>query len=665
MKIYTLALLILSLQAQAEIDLSFRLADYIQKFKATPQVGFVSETKFTAQSLLLINLPQAKSAVPDKKILISPKIIQLAQLNRIAIEPAKVIFATNKIPTIPPVIPLAKIAEPKIKNSEPKLMELINIQNDEYKMIQAQIYFEMLKKYDVALSLFTELIEVARFKQQALMQYAESANFLGLYSEYRQKMLQAVDETKDKSIKNQALESITRNIKNLETTDMERIEPLVQSSNININNNSHYLYKQAKYYLKHGDFSSAEIALDNISTKSDVYLDSILLSSSLNYRKGDVKAAISKLEKVVPTIENLKKSKIRNILILTLARLYFQKAKYKESYAHYLKIDKSSSFWLQAMVEQAWAQILVGDHIGAAGNMFSLHTEYFKKSFVPESYIVRSVGYLNLCQYGDALHVLTDLHGRFEQTHEKLLKYQKENKESVAYYDLVKSWFKNATQNDLGNIPKAFVAELASNPAFTSIQKQINNYEEENTKFNKMIAEYTAREQQVKQKIQVLKNEVPTLKNQHASNDLLMQNEINTLALDLELQAINRGKEGVKKMRDRAQVRLESEKIVLRKQAALVIKNKFDESVTALTKLLEQEEILAYEIYSGAGEHIRYQMAGGKANERTPATLTPEEKTSYKWKFRGEVWEDEIGHYRSSLKNVCANENIAQTKGDQ
>jgi hypothetical protein len=58
-------------------------------------------------------------------------------------------------------------------------------------------------------------------------------------------------------------------------------------------------------------------------------------------------------------------------------------------------------------------------------------------------------------------------------------------------------------------------------------------------------------------------------------------------------------------------------------------------------------------------------MAGGKIDDRNPTALTPEEKNSYKWKFRGEVWEDEIGHYRSSLKNVCASDELAQTKGDQ
>ena len=65
------------------------------------------------------------------------------------------------------------------------------------------------------------------------------------------------------------------------------------------------------------------------------------------------------------------------------------------------------------MVEQAWTQVLAGDHEGAAGNMFSLHTDFFKKAYAPDTYIVRTVGYLNLCQYGDSLQTIKNQNNKF------------------------------------------------------------------------------------------------------------------------------------------------------------------------------------------------------------------------------------------------------------
>jgi hypothetical protein len=46
-------------------------------------------------------------------------------------------------------------------------------------------------------------------------------------------------------------------------------------------------------------------------------------------------------------------------------------------------------------------------------------------------------------------------------------------------------------------------------------------------------------------------------------------------------------------------------------------------------------------------------MAGGDVNNKERPELKVEDGKSLNWDFRGEIWEDELGHYRSSLKNVC------------
>jgi hypothetical protein len=49
-------------------------------------------------------------------------------------------------------------------------------------------------------------------------------------------------------------------------------------------------------------------------------------------------------------------------------------------------------------------------------------------------------------------------------------------------------------------------------------------------------------------------------------------------------------------------------------------------------------------------------MAGGEINEKERPELKVEPGKALNWDFKGEIWEDELGHYRSSLKNVCAPE---------
>jgi len=52
-------------------------------------------------------------------------------------------------------------------------------------------------------------------------------------------------------------------------------------------------------------------------------------------------------------------------------------------------------------------QLASDDFAGAIGNMYSLHSPYFKAVYQPESFVVRTIGYLNICQYGDAYKSLT------------------------------------------------------------------------------------------------------------------------------------------------------------------------------------------------------------------------------------------------------------------
>ena len=112
----------------------------------------------------------------------------------------------------------------------------------------------------------------------------------------------------------------------------------------------------------------------------------------------------------------------------------------------------------------------------------------------------------------------------------------------------------------------------------------------------------------------------------------------------------------IKTLRELGISRLEKEKEELRLQASKALQIRFKELVADLDHVLEQNEVLQYELFSGAGEHIRYQMAGGEVSEKERPELKVEKEKSLTWKFKGEIWEDEVGHYRSSLKNVCPQE---------
>lgn len=636
----------------------------VVKIKDIPKLDIGDEKQIEASDIQLNLPPTREIKAQPVQAKMSPPMVTIPVVMLSPVQPLKKIVADNgQADKVPVVVALEYVPEPVTSTPETDLKNLVEIKPDEYKMLQALIFLEYQKKYDLAMNLFVELMDVKEYRSEALFHYAETAYGLDLFSEFRNKMIQVTQETKDLALKKKAVEILAKNVSALENSDMGLIDPLVEAFDLDVTMNEKYLLKKAKYYSEKGDLGQLESALTFIPTTSPLYPEASLLKAVFNYRQGQLDTAIADLEAAWPLMENNKKDQVRNLSALTLARLYFQKGDYKTSYNNYLKIDKSSPAWLQAMVEQAWTQILAGDNEGAAGNMFSLHTDFFRKAYAPDTYIVRTVGYLNLCQFGDGVSVLNDLKKRYTTTQEKLEAFKKNNEDPMRYYDLVKTWLRNTKMEEIDGVPRAFIVELARHPNFTSIQNQMNKYEDENSRFNKITIDLIRKEREARLKMLQSKNEFAVMKREKASPDKLRKKEQEFLAVGIEHMIIGRARDGIKKMRTAAIERLDKEKDVLRVKVAKNLKSRYTDFVATLAHLVDQKEVLSYEIYSGAGEHIRFQMAGGDVQERQTASLAPDEKESYKWKFKGEVWEDEIGHYRSSLKNVCPSDDLANNQG--
>jgi len=513
------------------------------------------------------------------------------------------------------------------------------------------------------MGLFAELMDDPKHRIEALYNYAMTAKGMGLNSEFRQYMIQVSQESKDKNWQQKATEALVKYITVLETSDIALIDPLVAKYDLDVTKNDEYQITRAKHYSAQGQLGLMEDALIYISETSPRYPDALLLTALFNYRQGKVDDATIHLEKLMKSTENQKTSQLRSVAALTLARIQFQKGDYKDAFQSYLKVDKSNPLWLQAMVESAWTQVLGEDYEGAAGNMFSLHTDFFKNAFSPESYVVRTVGYLNLCQYGDGVQVLNEMSKKYAPWKKKLEDYSKANAEVTNYYDTVKSWIKNSEMKEVNGLPRSFIVELARHPAFMSVQKQINTYEDEIVRFNRVALtlvkqerELIAKQNEANKQLAEAKKEIKGESPSEAAIANVQDAEKKLMSYRIQYHIAKKARVSIKNLRSVGLARIEKEKTVLRGQASQALKGRFSDMLASLNRVLDQNEVLQYELYSGAGEHIRYQMAGGEVNVKDRPELKVQKDKSLNWKFKGEIWEDEVGHYRSSLKNVCPQE---------
>ena len=495
---------------------TYSLTEKGGKVKSIPKLDIGEEAKISASDLAPITMAEARDAklTPIKKNM-SPEIVQIPALKNLpTFAKAKNVTTPENISKIPEVKSLTAIPEIKTTESDPKIEKIPDMTPGDHKLLQALIYLEIHKNYALAMGLLADLLTEPGHRIDSMYHYGLTAKGLGLNTEFRESMLKVAHEAKSKEWKTMATKQLVENIGLLEVSDVKNIDPLVQQTELETSDQAQYQLYRAKYFLNEGQLTQVDESLALIPEKSEYHVDALLVSGIFNYRRGKLDDALNDLTDVMKISD--KKWPLRSVAAITLARMYFQKSMFKDAFQAYLQVDKSDALWLQAMVEQAWTQILSEDYEGAAGNMFSLHTDFFKNAFSPESYVVRTVGYLNLCQYGDGMHVLEEMKRRYSPWKAKMEDYKSSHKQGLAYYDTVKNWIKNSDLKEVDGLPRSFIVELARHPGFLKLQGQINNMEDEIARFNKVTLELVRMDKEYSQKAnEIIKESKTTEEREH------------------------------------------------------------------------------------------------------------------------------------------------------
>lgn len=579
--------------------------------------------------------------------------------------PNKVILPVDANSKAPAFTKFTPIVVGTMIDPQPKTEKVEDIPAPEMKLLQALIFLEAKKDYPMALALFAELLGEESIRSEVTYHLGITAKALGLYSEYKFRLLNLV-RGNDSIWKNKAVQSLAENAAEGDKELVGILDPYIEKLALEIKNADQYNLNRAKFYLDKSNLTKAFAGVDEILLDSPLYIDAMFLKSLILYKGNQMQESILAQQTVLKALEE-KKDKSRedfqSIVALTLARLYFQTGSYKEAFDTYLKVSKTTPEWLQAMTEQAWSQILSEDYEGAAGNMFSLHSDFFKKAFNPESYVVRTVGYLNLCQYGDGAKVVYDFKKKYTPVLKQLQEYGDSHKESLDYYDTIKTWAKNPDLQTVNGLPREFIFALTQHPSFSQEQKMINSVEDQVGRMNKITINLIKSEKKAlsaqndaRKKLIEIKKDYESTSSAESKSQLkekYMAEERRMMNAKIEHYIAKKARNSIKDLRKDGLVRLDQEKKNFLDLAGKAIKNRYSTMVSKLNESLDQSEVLQYELYSGAGDHIRYQMAGGDINEKERKELKVEDGKSLNWEFKGELWADELGHYRSSLKNVC------------
>ncbi|MEK7356295.1 MAG: hypothetical protein AAB250_07585, partial [Bdellovibrionota bacterium] len=218
------------------------------------------------------------------------------------------------------------------------------------------------------------------------------------------------------------------------------------------------------------------------------YLQSRFIEALSLYQNGQKDKALQLQEKLINDLSvDSTKMEFQALVALNTARMYFQEMKFKDAHKAFLRVYKDHPLWLQSLTELGWSQLQSGDYEGAIGNMYSIQSPFFQNVYKPESFVIRTVGYLNLCQFGDAYKTLSILEKDYRPILQKVERY---SSTKPSHYQTVRNFIQSTKgTKEVDGLPVPVVREMARHRDFTNLQKALNRQIDERQLYAKFDGE--------------------------------------------------------------------------------------------------------------------------------------------------------------------------------
>ena len=570
--------------------------------------------------------------------------------------------------------PVTREAVDKIVLNEKEIAEFAelpvkHLSQEEQDMLTALIVNRSGKNCHLVIGLLDNLSRQKEFIEEASFHLGVCAQKLQLYSQAVDRLTKVI-RAEEPTMASEAIAVLVMDLpREYEVRVTRVLEGLKNKSLIPETSWDDVNYVMAKGYYDQKKYQKAEEHAQAVSSKSKRYVNARYLLGISQYAGNKMKKSIATLLELRQWMEIKSKGdkNVASLMAINIARIYFNIGDFKMSLAEYKKIGKDHPVWVQGLIEQGWAQVLLDDNSGAIGNMHSLHSPYFKAVYKPESYVVRSIGYLNICQYADAYKSLARMEQEYIPWLQRVDGYVKTHSSPADYYNTVKNYLRSPSGENVDNLPYQVIREMGRSRDFLNFQTSINDKVDEGERYPEIPGRIQREINNVKVKMNRSKNRLAQADanlNKAKSDSSLIKhvnewkaqkrNERDIIVgYQFLLKMLGKSKSRFVQFSAASNKRLGDEKYALRQGGAKALQARLKEMRKEMSQYIANNELLRYEVFSGAGENIRYQVAGGATAtpNRIPASVKPQKILN--WEFDGEYWEDEIGNYRSRAKDNC------------
>lgn len=646
--------------------------------KAIPRLDVGEEPTLTRADFLIKDYVLPVTSVTEVKRLASPDMMKSGELKEVtglniaAVEQPKDmdknVFGIDQIVTRETI---AK-AQPKIKDLQTiSEKEVRSLDEDDLLMLAALILYKKGDRCHALIGLLDRQSKIERMADEANFYLGTCAHQLKMYTLSMQRLGDLI-EKENPDYTGEAVRVLSQDLpSHYENEFAKIILNLKDKKLIPTKVQDRVQYLTAKGAFKSGKYDDAVNTAEKIPESSSYYAEAQYIIGVSQHTEGKIGKAIVVLNRLNEWMSKNREDKnLRSLIALNLARMLMTIGKFKESLNHYAAIEKDHPFWVQGLIEQGWAQMAIEDFSGAIGNMYSIHSPYFKAVYKPESFVVRTIGYLNICQYADAYRTLSWLEHEYRPWLDRITTFTSQKKNGSEYYETVKNYLRNRNEQSADGLPYQVVREMVRQKGFLNLQTALNDKSDEGGRYegldriiNNEKARLKAREQKSVARFKELKAKIKQAETEKGlqinveqwKQQMRFEREL-VIALRYQHKVFDMSKEAYQPLRTKTLAQLEKVKQDLRGKVGGLLVAQLKAMKSDLQTVLENNEFLRYEVFSGSGENIRYRVAGGKTGDanRVPADVKPTKMLN--WAFEGEYWEDEIGNYRSSLQNNCPNQ---------
>jgi tetratricopeptide (TPR) repeat protein len=365
-------------------------------------------------------------------------------------------------------------------------------------------------------------------------------------------------------------------------------------------------YVLGEFFHEGQDWGKSVSFLDAVSPRAADFGKAQYLKGVLEVQNELYKSAVESFQRaIIATEDNGSAPEVRDLSFLALARIAYKIGDYDAAIYYFRKIPRGSYKQATAFYESSWVYFLKGDYARALGTFHTLESPYFSHYFYPEMWILEATAYLNFCHFDRAQLALK----RFEEEVLPLLtpleSFLAKTQKPEAFYEALLSTLNGKKVFEL---PEKLTAPVLANVEFFNLYRTIKQIESEQARIDREggpLAEYG---QELRDKLAKLHRD-----------------RLREIGLTIRL-ILGESLQELQKFRTKyVELGVDMEDIMIdeqdRRQRALELGEKAEEKQAA---------------------------SGG-----TTAIIGSD---TWRWPFENEYWADEIGAYRSTIKDICVRE---------